>query len=89
MLVAAMQDHPNFKSWLKGKIVAGESAGTYLLSAYFYSKTMDDTGQGIGLLPIKSICHFDGTNEERLNECPSNLEKVLLKDFEHKVYCLK
>ena len=89
MLVAAMQKHPEFKSWLKGKIVAGESAGTYILSTYFYSKNMGSIGRGIDLLPIKSICHFEGKNEDKLDECPPNLEKVLLKDFEHQVYYLE
>jgi peptidase E len=88
VLLDVINKIPSFISWLRGKIVAGESAGTYLLSTCFFSKTIGETRRGIGLLPIKSICHFEGINEEQLDKCPQSLEKVLLRELEHKVYFL-
>lgn len=86
LLIKSIQQHPDFIEKIKGKIVAGESAGTYLLSTCFYSKTLSEIRDGLGIIPIKVICHFEGKNDNKLDECPNNLEKLLLKDFEHKVY---
>jgi hypothetical protein len=86
LLLNEVSRHPRFVELIKGKIVAGESAGTYLLSDYFYSKSEGGVFRGLGVLPVKTICHFEGKNEEQLDKCPKELEKLLLKSFEHKVY---
>ncbi|MEK7620757.1 MAG: Type 1 glutamine amidotransferase-like domain-containing protein [Patescibacteria group bacterium] len=86
LLIKSMQKHPDFVEKIKSKIVAGESAGTYLLSKCFYSKSLQQIRDGLGVIPIKVICHFEDRNENKLDDCPDNLEKLLLKDFEHKVY---
>lgn len=86
LLIESIQKHSDFINEIKGKIVAGESAGTYLLSRCFYSKTLQEIRDGLGIIPVKVVCHFKGKNEDKLNDCPDNLEKLLLKDFEHKVY---
>lgn len=86
LLADGVARHPKFTDLIKGKIVAGESAGTYLLSDYFYSKSEGGIFRGLAVLPVKTICHFEGKNEEQLDKCPGNLEKLLLGSFEHKVY---
>ena len=83
-----MRQYPDFAAQIKGKIIAGESAGTYLLSSVFYSKTIGRLEEGLGILPIKVICHFAGLHEEKLDSVSSDLKKVLLKDYQYKVYCL-
>ncbi|HUC79019.1 MAG TPA: Type 1 glutamine amidotransferase-like domain-containing protein [Candidatus Saccharimonadales bacterium] len=88
LLLAAIKKYPEFKSWVLGKTIAGESAGTYLLSGYFYSKTLGGLHEGLGLLPVKTICHFEGKNEDKLDESHKELKKVLLKDYEHRVFFL-
>jgi len=85
-LIDAIAKHPKFVDLIKGKILAGESAGTYLFSDYFYSKSEGGVFRGLAILPIKTICHFESENEEQLDNCPEGLEKLLLKDYEHKVY---
>lgn len=86
LLIDEVARHPRFVELIKGKIVAGESAGTYLLSDYFFSKSEGGVFRGLGVLPVKTICHFEGKNEEQLDRCPKELEKLLLKSFEHRVY---
>lgn len=86
LLLDEIARHPKFTDLIKGKVVAGESAGTYLLSDYFYSKSEGGVFRGLAILPVKTICHFEGKNEEQLDKCPANLEKLLLKSYEHKVY---
>lgn len=86
LLIDAIAAHPDFVNLITGKILAVESAGTYLVSDYFYSKSEGGIFRGLAILPVKTICHFEGKNEEQLDKCPGNLEKLLLKSYEHKVY---
>lgn len=43
---------------LNNKIVVGISAGANMLAKYYYSQGGDEIREGIGLLPIKVICHY-------------------------------
>lgn len=85
-LLGALNKYPDFKKAVEGKTVAGESAGAYALSTCFYSKSEGGIFEGLGLVPVKTICHYDGENGEKLNECPKNLETLLLADYEFKVF---
>jgi len=85
LLIDAISKHPNFKELIKGKVVAGESAGAYLLSTKFYSKTIGKVMDGLGLLTIKTICHYEDRNQEKLKD-KDGLELLLLRDYEHKVF---
>ena len=85
-LVEEVGSHRDFLNLIKGKVIAGESAGTYLLSTKFYSKTIGGVCDGLGVLPIKTICHFDDRNEEKLDEISPGLEKVLLRNYDYRVY---
>lgn len=85
-LLETLKKYPNFKELIKGKIVAGESAGAYALSSCFYSKSEGGVFKGLGLVPVKTICHYTGENKEKLDECPKNLETLLLADYGFKVF---
>ncbi|MEK7150792.1 MAG: Type 1 glutamine amidotransferase-like domain-containing protein [Patescibacteria group bacterium] len=87
-LLAALKKHSDLKGLFGGKVVAGESAGAYVLSAYFYSKTAGGLFPGLGLVPAKTICHYIGENKEKLDEAPNNFETLLLKDYEYKIFNL-
>jgi peptidase E len=66
---------------LKGKTVAGTSAGAEIISKYYYiCKTMR-TGNGFGLLPIKFIPHWYSELDEYAN---INWKNALqeLKDYQ-------
>lgn len=68
------------------KIVVGESAGAYVLSSCFYSKIESGIFEGLGFVPVKTICHYAGENAEKLKECSDGLETLLLADYQYKVY---
>lgn len=87
-LLVALKKHSDLKGLLEGKVVTGESAGAYVLSSYFYSKTAGGLFPGLGLVPVKTICHYIGENKEKLDGAPSNLETLLLGDYEYKIYNL-
>ncbi len=85
-LLDALKKFPNLKELFKGKIIAGESAGAYVLSAFFFSKSAGGIFEGTGLVPVKIICHYIGENKEKLDECPKNLEILLLPDYKYRVF---
>ncbi len=87
-LLSTLLKFPNLKEMFEGKIIAGESAGAYVLSTYFYSKTSGGVFQGTGLVPVKTICHYEGVNKEKLDGVGEGLELLLLADYEYKVFNL-
>jgi peptidase E len=85
-LLNTLLKESNLAEAFKGKVVTGESAGAYVLSTYFYSKTVGTVTKGLGLVPFKTICHFEGKNVEKLESLPAELETLLLPEFKFKVF---
>lgn len=88
-LLEALKTYSDLKKLFNGKIIAGESAGAYILSTCFYSKSEGGIFHGLGFAPAKTICHYIGKNSEKLNECSKNLDILLLPDYKYKVYYQK
>lgn len=95
LLKAELEKTPNFKDLLYGKTVAGSSAGAYVLSSLYYSNSKDAVLSGFGCLPIRCACHFESNKHPnvkgkdpvaKLNEYDNNLELVLLRDSEWRVF---
>lgn len=53
------------KLW-QGKIVSGSSAGAYVLSKYYYSNDKACIKEGLGVLPIKTFCHYSKDKSDKL-----------------------
>ncbi|MGB0757487.1 MAG: Type 1 glutamine amidotransferase-like domain-containing protein [Patescibacteria group bacterium] len=94
-LLATVNEHPEFVEAIQGKIVAGSSAGVYLFSTYYHSASTGKINKGLGLLPIRVICHFESEAEEfdvneqsiqDMEKYSQDLELVVLHDFEWKVF---
>ncbi len=81
-LLEQVKKYPNFKEEIsKKKVVAGSSAGIYFLSNYAYSSSRDVIYKGLGILPIKSNCHYEeGKDSSNLDELPGEL--IVLKEGE-------
>ncbi|MFW0861963.1 MAG: Type 1 glutamine amidotransferase-like domain-containing protein [Candidatus Komeilibacteria bacterium] len=69
------------------KIIAGESAGAYVLSKWFYSKTEGGCFAGLSLVDVKTLCHYEGMNEEKLKKCKAS-ETLLLPEHKYKIFNL-
>ncbi len=94
-LLTALSKYNGFKEQLEGKTVAGSSAGAYVIGKY--SAFHDDQSggkvcKGLGLLPLRVVCHHESKdlppNTEALHllmNTEPELEMVLLRDFEWKV----
>jgi peptidase E len=53
---------------LNNKVVVGVSAGANVFSKYYYSNDRNKIGRGLGLLPIKTICHYNNKRLGRLKK---------------------
>lgn len=77
-----MRQIDDFGELLDGKVVAGSSAGAYLLSRYFYTRSRDRIEKGLGTLPIKVLCHYTEAMDDKLQQL-----KAFGEDLE--VYALR
>lgn len=84
-LLETLKKYSNLEKLIDGKIVSGESAGAYVLSTYFYSKTAGGVFRGLGLVPVKTICHYIGKNIDKLESVGGNLENLLLPNYKFEV----
>lgn len=85
-LLEALKQYPELESALKGKIVAGESAGANVWCKYFYSRKSDRVSEGLGFLPIKLIPHYQEEFAHKMDNIDSTLEEVHLPEYQHKVF---
>jgi peptidase E len=56
----------NLDKLLKNKVVSGSSAGAYVLSRYYYTNNKDEIKKGLGILPIKTFCHYAEEKSDKL-----------------------
>lgn len=88
-----LDEYPGFEKDIQGKVVAGSSAGAYVLSKVYFSVTQGGIMEGIGILPVKTVCHYQSKIQENRDKGPEELEAlddglelVVLKDFEWKTF---
>ena len=93
-LITTINKFPNFLKLIKGKVVGGSSAGAYLFAQYYNSASQKKVFKGLGILPIRVICHYkskthEGVGEEAIemmDQYPKNFKLVILRDYEWKVF---
>jgi len=81
MLKEALSKIENLSELWQGKIIAASSAGVYVLSKYYYTNSKDDIYKGLGILPIKTFCHY-------AEEKSDKLEKLKMYGEDLKVYAI-
>ena len=92
-LLKVLRQFPRFADGLKNKVVVGSSAGAYILAECYHSATRGGVYKGLGILPIRVICHYQSEIYPSIddpivainNGCERSSELVVLKDFEWKV----
>lgn len=80
-LIETLSKVNNLDELLKNKVVSGSSAGAYVLSKYYYTNSKDEIKKGLGILPIKTFCHY-------AEEKSDKLEKLKKYGEELKVYAI-
>jgi peptidase E len=90
-LLYVLKNYKNIKEKFEGKTIAGSSAGAYALATYGTAHTEDHMRQGLGILPIRLVCHSESielppskTSLKELQEIDTTLELVILRDCEWK-----
>jgi peptidase E len=84
-LLDVLKKYSDLGELLKGKIVAGDSAGANALSTFFYSPSSDEVCEGLGILLIKVIPHYKEEYQYKLDDAGTDLEKVFLPEYTYKV----
>lgn len=95
-LLGVLKKYDNLKDLLKDKTVAGSSAGAYVIgqySAFHDDESGGKVREGLGLLPIRIVTHYESKDLppnpealEILKDTAPDKEMVLLRDFEWKVF---
>lgn len=87
VLIEVLEKYSNLERAFEGKIISGESAGMNSLVKYAFSKSGGGITEGLGIINVKTISHFDGVKGiKEMEMIASNLEKVYLPNFEYKVF---
>ncbi len=85
-LLKTLKRYPRLEEVLKGKTVAGESAGANVFCKFFYSPHVDGVFEGLGILPLKIIPHYKKEDEGKLNKFDADLEELLLPEYVYKIF---
>lgn len=74
----------DFPKLIQGKTISGSSAGANIIAQSYFTNDRNQTENGFGIIPIKTICHFTGENKklEALKNHEKNLPIQILKDEE-------
>lgn len=85
-LLDELKDFNNLTELFKDKIIAGESAGANVLATFCYSKSGGGVFKTLGILPVKTYPHYEGSGEEELEAVGEGLELLLLREYQFKVF---
>ncbi|MFZ1720631.1 MAG: Type 1 glutamine amidotransferase-like domain-containing protein [Candidatus Moraniibacteriota bacterium] len=85
-LLKTLRKYPDLREFLKGKIVAGESAGANVLCKFFFSPHADDVFEGLGIVPVKIIPHYKKEYEGRIDHVGADVETLLLPEYTYKIF---
>ncbi len=92
-LLEILKTYPDLKPYMEGKAIAGSSAGAYVLAELGASHSEDRMREGLGIVPLRVICHYESPEQPPaegavalLKETRQNLELVCLRDCAWKVF---
>ena len=90
-LINVLRQFPDLKLVFenKNKIVAGSSAGAYALSTLYSSHYEDVIGEGLGIVPVRVVTHYQSNtmppkegSVTLLRNTSADLELIILKEGE-------
>ena len=92
-LLRVLREFPNLPELLASKTVAGSSAGAYALAVLGASHSEPGPRNGLGIVPVRVVCHYESGRLPPLPESVAvlssqrtDLPLVLLRDYEWKVF---
>lgn len=84
-LLETLRRFPDLGKLFADKIIAGDSAGANVLCKAFYSKNANVAAEGLGILPLKIICHYKEELKDKIKDFCPGLETLYLREYELKV----
>ena len=84
-----MDEVANLEDLLQGKVIAGSSAGAYILSSYYYANSKNEIKQGMGILPIKIFAHYSDDqidNFRKLEMFGPDMPVLKIEEADFEVY---
>lgn len=88
-LVEKINKTENLEILFENKVVAGSSAGVYVLTKYFWGNDSDKIGEGLGIFNIKAFCHCtpnDWKKIKQLLEYKEDLPLLTLPNFRWEIW---
>lgn len=85
-LLETLKKFPQLKNILKGKTVAGESAGANVLCKFFFSPRSNSISEGLDLLPVKLIPHYKDEYKNTFTNISPEVDTLLLKEHQSKIF---
>ncbi len=93
-LLSALEEYKELAPLLKGKkVISGSSAGGYALVKYGTAHSGLHIREGLGILPLRLVCHFESEENPpsaesfvELQKIAPEFELVLLKDCEWRIF---
>ncbi len=94
-LLDSLKGYPNLRKHFEGKIVAGSSAGAYVLSTFYSSHYEDVASEGLAIVPVGVVTHFQSEKMppkagavEALKNTAQDLRLIILREGEWEVVLL-
>lgn len=83
-LASALKKFPTFSELVRGKVIAGDSAGSKVLTNVLYTSDNEKI-LGIGLLPYTIIPHYKDSEEDSLKGGKQDSDTIYLHEYEFRV----
>lgn len=77
-LTEKMKLTPNLVQLFNNKVIAGSSAGVYVLSKYYWGNDSAKLGTGLGILNFKTYCHYKPEDNEIMQKLLTYKEQLPL-----------
>lgn len=87
-LKEALIKHEGLSKMFSGKTIAGDSAGVNVLARFFYARKAERIEEGLGILPLKTVVHYQDGAPNPLADIEPETETLLLREYETKVLYL-
>ena len=85
-LMEIIRKFRNLGELFLGKTIAGDSAGANSLCRVFFSKNSKEIGEGLGILTLKIVVHYEDGQPNSLENVEPQLETLFLREYETKVF---
>jgi peptidase E len=78
LLIKKLAKTKDLEKLMEGKVIGGSSAGVYCLAKYYYGNDSKKIGKGLGILKLKTYCHYENKDAKIVEQLTSYKEDLPL-----------